>query len=274
MVPALSVLFMCITLFLSLFLPVIFLLILQKREKNVFSIWVIGALGFFIPQLVIRIPLLQILGALGVFNRFAKAYPYLYVFILALTAGLFESTGRLIVLKKALADKLSYMTGLVSGAGHGGIESMTITGITYMINLIISFLINNGKLSLIVPSNPDLTEIIRSQLTDASPVLFLMAGIERVFAMIFHIAVSILLTLFIIRGKTLFGYLLATFLHFLTDFLTGIMQINSVSVFAVESMIFIIALISLIFIVKIRPFFGERLSVPTAQEEQAVKAGH
>lgn len=273
MVSTVSILCMCITLILSLLLPIVFLIIMLKGRKGVFSIWIIGALGFIIPQLVIRIPVLQVLGIFDAFKQFATSYPYLYVFLLALTAGLFETTGRLVVLKKALADRLSYMTGLISGAGHGGIESMMIVGITYINNLVLTFFINTDKLSLIIPDSA-LVESIRKPLVDMPPYFFLMAGFERVFTMIFHTALSILLALFIIRKKAVLGYLLVTFLHFATDFLAGIMQIQGASVIAIEGVILIIAIVSLIFIIKIRLHFNEEQSAPSAQGDQAVIEGN
>lgn len=274
MVSAVSILCMCIALFLSLLLPFIVLLILQKGRKGVFGVWVAGALGFILPQLVIRIPVLQYLGTLPAFQQFAKGYPYFYIFGLALTAGLFETAGRLLVLKVALAKRLSYITGLASGAGHGGIEAIIIVGLTYVNNLVISIFINTGNLSTIIPNDPALAENVRQSLLNTSPELFLMAGFERVFSMMFHIAMSILLTLFIMKKRAVLGFFLVAFLHFATDFSVGLMQIQRASSLAIEGVVFGIALVSLVLAIKIRPFFGESLSIPIDPGEQAVKEGY
>ena len=274
MVSALSISFMLITLLLSLFLPVIFLLFLQKGRKRVFGVWIAGALGFFLPQMVIRIPLLQVMGALPGFQRFASSQPCLFVFLLALSAALLETAGRLIVLKIALAKKLSYMTGLAAGAGHGGIEAIFLIGLTYVNNIVISFFINADRLSSIIPNNPEMADSVRQALLDTPAHLFLLAGVERVFTMVLHIALSVLFTLLIIRKRWLIGFLLVTLLHFLTDFLLGVLQINNVSMLIIEGLLMMIALVSLLFLIKIRPSFGVNTAIPVDPGEQAASEGY
>lgn len=274
MVSMISILYMCITLLLSLLLPVIVLLVLSRRRKGAFGVWVAGALGFIIPQLVIRIPVLQAIGAFPAFQSFIKEQPYLYVFLLALTAGLFETTGRWVVLKFVLAKKQSYMTGLVSGAGHGGIEAIVLVGMLYINNLITSLYVNAGQLSRIIPDNPALVESVRKSLVDTPPDLFLMAGFERVFTMMFQILLSILLTLFIMKKHAVLGFLTVAFLHFASDFSVGILQIQGVSSFVIEGVIFAVAIVSLIVAIRIRPLFGENQGIPVDLGEQAVKEGY
>lgn len=214
------------------------------------------------------------LGPLPSLQLFAQEQPILYVLILALTAGLFETTGRLIVLKFALAKRLSFMTGLAAGAGHGGIESIAIVGMTYINNLIISIFINTGRLTDIIPNNPVLAESIRKSLVDTSPNLFLMAGFERVFTMMFQIALSVLLTLFIMKKQVVRGFLLITLLHFATDFFVGILQVNGASYLIIEGLVMVIALTSIFLVFKLRTLFGESLSIPIDPGEQAVKEGY
>lgn len=268
-----SMISICITLFLSLILPVIVLLFMLKGRKGVFGVWLAGALGFIIPQMVIRIPALQALGTVPDFQIFAKEHPYIYVFILALTAGLFETAGRFVVLRVGLNKKLSYMTGLAAGAGHGGIEAMAIIGLVYINNLVISLFINAGRLSAIIP-DAVLAENIRKSLVDTSPDLFLMAGFERVFTMMFHILLSVLLTLFIIKKRSVLGFFIILSIHFATDFSVGIMQIQGMSLYIIEGVIFVIAIISLFITFKIRSFFGENRSIPIDSGELAVKEGY
>lgn len=273
MVPTSSIITICITLFLSLFLPLIVLLILMKGRKGVFGVWIAGALGFIVPQLIIRIPIINFLSQLPAFQQFTAGYPYVYIFLLALTAGLFETTGRLVVLKAVLSKRLSYMTGLVAGAGHGAIESIALVGLTYINNIVICFFINTGGLSSVIP-DPATAESVRRSLVSTAPSLFLMAGFERVFTMMFHIAMSVLLTLFIIRKRAVLGFLLVTLLHFATDFSTGLMQIRGVPSLTIELVLLGIAILSLVLTIKIHPSFGKGLSIPDDPGEQAVKEGY
>lgn len=274
MVSALSISFMFITLLLSLFLPVIFLLILQRGRKGVFGVWIAGALGFFLPQIMIRIPVLQFMESQLWFQDFAGAYPYIFAFLIAASAALFETTGRLIVLKIVLAKKLSFMTGLAAGAGHGGIEAIVLIGLTYINNIVISFFINAGRLSVLIPDNTELAESIRQALLDTSAHLFLLAGFERVFTMVLQIAWSVLMALCLIKKRPVLGFLLVALLHFLVDFLVTILQANGGSWLVIEGLIFLAALASLLFVINIRPRFGGNMGIPVDPAEQAVNEGY
>jgi len=274
MVPTTSIISMFVTLALSLFLPIIFLLILRKGRKGVFGVWVAGALGFIVPQLVIRLQILQYFSTMPEFQLFVTANPTLYVTILALTAALFETTGRYIVLKFGLAKELSYMTGLAAGAGHGGIEAITVVGMLYINNLVVSFYINANRLTELIPGDPAMAESIRQSLKDTSASLFLMAGFERVFAMVFQIALSLLLTWFIVKSKAVTGFVLVAGLHFLIDFVASFMQIKGASAVMIEGLLLVVALMALVLIIRIKPHFGNSQSIPTDAGEQAVDEGY
>jgi uncharacterized membrane protein YhfC len=274
MVSTASILFMCVTLFLSLLLPLIVLLVLQKGRRGVFSVWIAGALGFAVPQLFIRIPLLQTLGTQESFQQFIAAHPYVTVSLMAATAALFETTGRLVVLKVALSKRLSYMTGLAAGAGHGGIEAIAIVGMLYINNLIISLSINSGNLTSLLPADPAIAESIRQSLVGTPPELFLLAGFERVLTMVIQVALSIILTLFIMKNRAIFGFLVVALLHFSVDVSIGLLQINGWSALAIERLIFLIAIVSLLAIINLRPAFGDRLEIPVDLGEQAVNEGY
>jgi uncharacterized membrane protein YhfC len=265
---------MCVTLFLSLLLPLIVLLVLQKGRRGVFSVWIAGALGFAVPQLFIRIPLLQTLGTQESFHQFTIAHPYVTVSLMAATAALFETTGRLLVFKVALSKRLSYMTGLAAGAGHGGIEAITIVGMLYINNLIVSLSINSGNLSNLLPADPALAESIRQSLVGAPPELFLLAGFERVFTMVIQVALSIILALFIMKKRAITGFIVVCLLHFFVDFSIGLLQMKGLSAFTIESLVFIFAVAALVAIIKLRPAFGDRLEIPVDLGEQAVNEGY
>jgi uncharacterized membrane protein YhfC len=273
MVPPLTLLMICLTLAMSLLLPAAFLLVLCKGRKGVFGVWLAGALGFFIPQMVIRIPILQWLGTQAAFKTFAGSNPYVYALALALSAAVFETAGRYLVLKFALRGRLSYMTGLAAGAGHGGIEAIALIGLTYINNLVISLMINAGQLSTLIP-DPDMAAQISQALTGTEPLIFLMAGFERIFTMVFHVALSLLLAWFLTRGKAIAGVLLVLGLHAAVDFIVVVLQIRGLSIWLIEGAVMLCALASLLLIVKLRPLFGASQTIPADPAEQAVQEGY
>lgn len=268
-----SIFFMIVTAFLSLGFPIIILIVLTKRIKGAFGIWIGGALGFIIPQLVIRIPFLTLLSNFNSYQNFTNNHPVILGLLLAVSAALFETTGKLVVLKVALKKKLSYMTGLISGLGHGGVEAITIIGFTYINNLFYSFLINYDKLSLFVKDEA-MADYLYKALSNVSPYLFLLAGIERIFTMVFHVAIGVILTLFIIKGRSILGFFITVIIHFSLDFVAIMGQIWNYSPVVIELILLLFAIFALFAIIKIRPFFKENIDIPKDEGEKALSEGY
>ena len=210
--------------------------------------------------------LFRSLGTLPGFQQFVADNTYLYVFLLALTAGLFETAGRLVVLKVALGKRLSFTTGLAAGAGHGAMESIGLIGLTYVNNLVISVMINAGFLSMMIPDEK-LAESVRQALTGTAPDLFLAAGLERVFTMVFHIAMSVLLCYFIMKRQSARGFGLVLFLHFAVDFAISLMQVQGLSTWVIEGAVFVVALLALALVFWIRPRFAVQQPVSQVQAD-------
>jgi uncharacterized membrane protein YhfC len=120
----------------------------------------------------------------------------------------------------------------------------------------------------------DTAEYIQQALTETSPPLFLVAGFERILAMMFHIAMSVLLTLFIMKRRAAIGFCLVTLLHFALDFIVGVMQVQRASTFTIEAVVFVIAIASLALTIKLRTRFGDDISIPLDPAEQAVQDGY
>lgn len=274
MVSSAAIAFMIVTLILSILVPLLFLILLMRGRKGVFGAWIAGAIGFFVPQLIIRIPVLQLLGTQETVQRFSTEQPILFVFLLALTAGLFETLGRLLVLKALLVKRLSYMTGLAAGAGHGAIESIALIGMTYVNNLVLSLFINSGNLAVLMPENSAATEEIRSALLSVRPEMFLVAGLERIFTMMLHIALSVLLTWFILQRRSVRGFFLVLLIHFSVDFAVGVMQTQGLSVYWIEGVILGVAALSVLLVCWIKPLFKDQQGIPPDPAEQAVEEGY
>lgn len=177
------------------------------------------------------------------------------------------------VLKYALAGRLSFRTGLVAGAGHGGIEAMVLIGLTYVNNLIVSFMINTGRLDQMIPDNPAMADSIRQLLVETPPGTFLMAGLERMLTMVFHIALSVLLAWFMYRKHSVMGFILVTALHFSVDFVAVLLSQNGVSMWVIEGALLVIACASLFMIRWLKPRFLQEQEIPVDPGEQAVKEG-
>lgn len=199
---------------------------------------------FIVFQGVLRIPALTYIQNQPWYSSYALQHSALTAIFIAVSAGLFETVARYVGLKFLLKNKLNRINGVAYGIGHGGIEAILIVGLSYAANIVYSILINTGQVS----------SAILPQLISTSPALFLTAGIERVFAMMFHIAAALLVAYGILYHKKI--YIFASFLfHSILDCGAVLLQENLVEIWIIELWVALIGLISLIFIIKSKSIF-------------------
>ncbi len=229
MVPTSTLLSVVLTAFVSLVLPVLLLVIfaVKYRKQGILSAWLLGAAGFFVTQILIRSPILSVISGQAWFIRFSQEHLFLYTFALAFTAGLFELAGRYAA-AKIMEKKLTCRRAMAAGLGHGGIEAMVIVGMTYINNLIYILMINSGSFDAMIAQSaaagvgPELLEAIRTALLATSPVMFLLAGLERILTMIGQLAMSMLVCWGVHTGKTGKYLLLCLILHTCIDLTAGL----------------------------------------------------
>jgi uncharacterized membrane protein YhfC len=133
MVSVMTVIACVVTMLVSLVLPVALLIVfaVKNKRQGLVPAWLLGASGFFVTQILIRIPALAILQEQSWFVAFTQNRAFVYAFSLAFTAGLFELAGRLVV-AKLIGHDLNFKRSLAAGLGHGGIEAMFLIGMTYV----------------------------------------------------------------------------------------------------------------------------------------------
>lgn len=220
-VNSLSIIFMVITLLISFFLPIGLAIWVKVKYKSDLIAFFVGVLSFTVSQLCIRIPILSMMQTQDWYLNFSKSHLFLNLFILSMTAGLFEETARLICFKTLLKSKLSHKNAFIFGVGHGGIEAIVLIGLTYINNLVLSILINTGALASIpaIASLPAETlDYAVDALTKTAPISFLFAGTERISAIFLHIALSVIVYRGVKYNKK-FNYLIALSLHGLVNVL-------------------------------------------------------
>ena len=226
----LSVVCIMFTFLVSLLLPLGFLVFyaLRHKKQGSWSAWLVGALGFFVPQILIRLPILTALSRTNGFIAFAQTHPWVYSLALAFTAGLFEVVGRY-ASARCLKRNLTYRRALAAGLGHGGIEAIIITGLAYVSNLVLLVMLKTGNLDALIvqttAAGGDASALLTAKdaLMNTSWILFYLAGFERLLAMICHAAMSMLVCYGVHRGKaapTLFAFAM----HVGMDSVAGISQ--------------------------------------------------
>ena len=151
MVPIGTILACALVFLISTVLPlgVLALFGLKYRNRGILTAWLIGAAGFFVPQILIRIPILTILQNQEWFIRFSANSGFLYAVSLAFSAGLFELAGRYCV-ARILERKLDFRRSLAAGLGHGGIEAIVLIGSSYISNFAFIIMINTGTYDMLL----------------------------------------------------------------------------------------------------------------------------
>ena len=234
MVSTASMIAIIITLFVTLIAPVIVWIIygVKNKGKGVWKAFVLGAAGFVLLQMIIRMPILNIVSLIPGFGTFVAEYYVVYCLILAITAALFEVVARFGV-AKILQKKINYEQGVAAGLGHGGIEAILIVGMTYINNLLYAIMINSGTFAQTIEAvaATDTTGTaeaqllaIQASLVEAPSYLFYLAGYERVLTVIFHTAMSLLVCYLVYKKKAVLGVSIAFVAHFLVDFIAPLIN--------------------------------------------------
>lgn len=179
-------------------LPVAGTVFTARRKRGIWKAFLWGALAFTVSQLLIRVPILQLV--LPEFSWFAvlQVYPWGYGLFLGLTAGLAEETARWAAMRFFLKGKDSFRHGLAFGSGHGGVEAMLLIGPNMIAGLV---MVLAGQAALFPATGGNV----------------LVAGAERLAAMTFHVGASLLILYGVREGKALLYWALAVALHTVLD---------------------------------------------------------
>ena len=231
MVPIVSMVAMVITLGICTVVPLLALIVyaIKNKGKGVWIAWLLGAAGFFVMQIVIRTSILSLVQMMPGFMQFVADYYIVYVAILAFTAALFEVVARYVV-AKILKKKQCYEVAVGAGLGHGGIEALVLIGLTYVNNILYSIMINTGAFDTMVSQTAkmgvDVSQLMMAKklLITTHPMMYFLAGYERILTMVIHIALTVLVFYFVSKKKDFVGIILCLLIHTLVDFVPGFIQ--------------------------------------------------
>ncbi len=262
-----SILFMIISLIIAWGLPLGLTIFLWVKQRISLLAVLVGALVFFVFQGLIRIPILQTISTMP-WYIVMSSNPWLLGFFLAITAGLFEETGRWLAFRFLLRNKLELKNGLALGVGHGGFEAIFLVGLAYINNLVYSLTINNGTFDTTIgPALGGYAEQIKNLLIGTPSYLFLMGGLERAMTIAIQIALT-LVVYFSVRYRKPALYWLAVALHFLLDFPAVVLPSLGLGIWFIEGFVLVCAAASLWFI-----FASKKFDIKlAAQEAPAVQA--
>ncbi|MDL2254546.1 YhfC family intramembrane metalloprotease [Ruminococcaceae bacterium OttesenSCG-928-I18] len=211
-----------IVVMLGLPLGVFLALCLRPSWRYYLPSYLFGALTFLAFQVLLRLPLLQLLNTNPGFILFQRTRPIFYFLFLGLSAGLFEELGRYIVMRLLMKKHHALPDGIAFGIGHGGLEAMLIG-----INSVYLLVTGLGLLGL------GFAEVS-------------MAGVERLLTLCFHMGASVMVMQAVVQKKPLW-LAFAILLHTAVDTGIGILQYAGVSAWIIEGYIAIFSVSMLLY---------------------------
>lgn len=238
-VPAPALAAMSFAFILSAVVPAAAFFFLKKKFPGTKKIGVlIGALAFIVFALVLE--RLCHAAVFGVAGEILKANIWLYALYGGLAAGIFEETGRFLAMKYAMHGSLDKNTAIMYGIGHGGIESVILIGLPYMVMLTVAVIINHAPAEYLSSVPPDKQMVFAHTMAVAAvPAQVCMAGLERVFAFFMQLGFSYMVYR-AVKSKKICLLFAAAGLHFFADASSFIVS-KYASAYATEAYIMALA---------------------------------
>jgi uncharacterized membrane protein YhfC len=225
-IPGLSVFFMVISVILIFGLPVTLFVVCRKKAGAKVIPLMAGIAGFVVFALVLE----GMIHNLVLGRTALRANPAAFAVYGIFMAGIFEESARFIafhILKKKFH---TIGTGLAYGIGHGGIEAILLAGLATINSLAASIMVNTGNIATLTGNlEGAVLEQAQAQinaLASTAPPMFLVGGLERVFAIGIQLALSVIVFYGVCGKKSWWLYPLAILAHAAIDLPAVLMQIG------------------------------------------------
>ncbi|HHY73721.1 MAG TPA: YhfC family intramembrane metalloprotease [Bacillus bacterium] len=244
-------------LLISLLFPIIILIFLIRKKSLSWKSLLIGVLIFIVfSQVLEKILHIAVIDPAGPSLKWTDS-TVAFVAYGALAAGVFEEIGRYVGFKFLLKKNRSYNDGLSFGLGHGGIEAILIGVIGGVTALIFANLINTGMFDQTIGAAmpADQLALIKNQYLNTGFGIYVVGGLERVPAILIHIALSLVVLLAVRESKFVY-FLYAIGLHALMDVAPAMYQAGVLkSIWTTELIIALFGVAALIFIFRAKKLF-------------------
>jgi uncharacterized membrane protein YhfC len=229
--------------FLMIAMPVGLTIYLTRKFKRGWRLFWIGA-GTFIFSQVLHIPFNALVSPVFSQSGF-MSLPVVWQNIIlsvfyGLSAGLFEELSRYAMYRWWAKDARSWGAGLLTGAGHGGIEAI-ILGLLVLYGYVQLLYARSVDVATLVP--PEQIELAKAQIAaywSAPWGMSLLGALERLFTIPVHLACSILVLQAFTRKK-FWWVALAVLFHALVDAVAVFASQNGLSALAIEGLVGIFA---------------------------------
>lgn len=182
--------------FLMIALPIVLGIYLTHKFHLGWKLWLIGASTFIISQIA-HLPF-----NIYTLNPFLRTVQQTFqgvqgqlivASLLGLSAGVFEECARYGMYRWWLKDARSWRSGILAGAGHGGIEAILLGGLVMLAYFNLMAYRNVDLSNLNLTSDQLTIALQQTQMYWSAPWYDTLLGVlERSFTIPFHIAASVL----------------------------------------------------------------------------------
>lgn len=274
MINFIKILNILITLIITLILPLVTWYLYSKKHQRVSGPIIAGGLAFYLTQMVIRIPLITILASTSFISNLIDKQPFIYSLYLGISAALFELAGRIIVIL-LLKRKMSYQFAFSLGFGHGICETVFLVGFIYLNNLIIVLLLNYGNQDLLLGllHNTETIEYLKNVFISTDSITFLLAGIERILSILFHISMSIILCYGYQKKKFITSIMIVFILHSFIDTMVTYFSLLGLDIYVIELFVLLTTLMVFVLSNKLKNKFDKK-EIPLSEAEIAINKGY
>ena len=232
-----------LTVLLMMALPVGCFLYWRRKHKQQTKLRYLlaGAAGFLLSARVLELGVHYVcVLADNPVSRFINGNTWAFVLYGTLMAGMFEECGRHVVLKYMLKKHRTRENAVLYGIGHGGIEILFVLLPVMILYLVIAVLFSQGSVEEALKQLNITEETAAAALPSVRAAaafdygMMAMNVLERVFAMVLHIGLTVIVYDGVVRAKK--GRLpLAIVLHMLMDALPALYQRGAVPLWSVEA---------------------------------------
>ena len=231
-----------LTVILMIAIPVIFSVYWRKTHKQQTKIsWLIaGAVGFLVSARVLELAVHYLcIVADNPVSRFINGNTAIFVLYWIAMAGVFEECGRHIVLKYILKKNRTRENAVLYGIGHGGIEILAVLLPSMITYLAVAVLFSGGDTESALQTLNITDETAEAALPAVQAAaafdygMMAMNVIERLFAMLFHIGLTVIVFYGVVNDKKVF-LPVAILLHMLMDTFPALYQRGLVPLWSVE----------------------------------------
>ena len=231
-----------VTIILMVAIPVIFFVYWRRKHKEQTNIsyLIAGAIGFIVSARILEIGVhyFCILQDNPV-SRFINGSTAAYVLYGIIMAGVFEECGRYIILKYIMKKNRTRENAVMYGIGHGGIEILAVILPLMITYLSVAILFSGGDVENALSSLKITEENAAAALPSVQAAaafdygMMAMNVIERLFAMLLHIGLTVIVYYSVINAKKI-CLLAAILLHMLMDTFPALYQRSVVPLWTVE----------------------------------------